>query len=147
MRNRSVFVKVLYSAISIFLSTSGYSQNESSNHLPIFPELDFKKNSVFLTANAKKILDSAVTIINGDTSYKIKIIGFDASCETCMQYSWDRVFSVLKYLKQNRVDSSRIIFIYGQEGNPLKVNLISTIITEEGPDWVPPPIPCFSSIN
>ena len=109
--------------------------------MPALPQVNFKA-SVFLNATAMAALDSAVKIINKHPGCKIKVIGNTDDCELCQQVSWDRVVSVIKYLQKKGVDSTSLIFNYGNRGNPRTVTLQGT--TDDGPNIVPAPVPCYS---
>ena len=52
---------------------------------------------------------------------KIAVTGYGNSCLTCQQTSWDRTYSVIKYLREWVGDSTRFVFAAAQDGgNPLK---------------------------
>lgn len=107
--------------------------------------VSFSSKSVFLNEKAKSLIDSSVLIIKKFPSCKIAVTGFDASCEECAQISWGRAFSTVKYLRQKGIDSSRIIFYYGYDGEEAtKVSIRFAFADEEESSWLFAPHPCFS---
>ncbi len=107
--------------------------------------IQFSKRSVFLNWVAKKKLYHVALVLNRNPDCKIVVLGFGNSCLSCRQTSWDRIYSVVKYLRQWGVDSSRFIFSFAQDGyNPLLVSIRSLIPGEDGPAIAQPSIPCYS---
>lgn len=119
--------------------------DSSKTDMPVFPDIYFKKRSVFFNKQAKKLLDSIFTAIGQYGSRKVAVVGYGSSCEACAQSSWDRTYSVMKYLEQKGIEISRFIFYYGNEGgDPLSVTVRMAAAGEEGPSMVDAPIPCYS---
>jgi hypothetical protein len=110
--------------------------------MPPLPVIVFKK-SVFLNATNMRMLDTIVKIAKRHPVCKLKVSGFGASSYKAQAASWDRVYSVVRYLAKKGYNKDHVIFEYGmQAGDPNTVDVIGT--TEEGPDMVPVPIPCMS---
>jgi hypothetical protein len=103
-----------------------------------------KKKSVFLTNAGKAILDSVVWYFQKNSNYKIRVVSNGSASEEELQLAWDKTVSVIKYLLEKKIDSSHFIFQYGWEGdlNTVAVSLVSS--NQEGNNWVPAPIPCYS---
>jgi hypothetical protein len=140
---RRIFQRGLLLIIPFLLTQGVYSQASSDTcSMPLLASVRFKKGSVFLSASAKATLDSVVKLADKYCRCKIEVTGYATSCELCMQVSWDKVFSVVKYLTNKGVDRERILFMYGLEGDIYQVDLKATM--DEGPSSVPAPVPCFS---
>ncbi len=105
------------------------------------PSVQFKGNSsIKLTDDAMRILDIVASKLKADPACKVKVSGHGASNKVAQQISWDRVNAIIRYLVERQgISSSRIIFEYGTEGDPLTVDLMGTM--EEGPNSVPAPHP------
>jgi len=107
--------------------------------------VQFSKRSVFLNWAAKKKLYHIAMVLNKNPGCRIAVTGYGNSCLSCQQTSWDRVYSVIKYLRQFGIDSSRFIFSAAQDGdNPLVVSIRSLHPGEVGPALTAPYIPCYS---
>ncbi|HQX98029.1 MAG: hypothetical protein IPH34_15035 [Chitinophagaceae bacterium] len=105
----------------------------------------FSKKSVFLNAAAKKKIDSVVIVFKKNIGCRIVITSYGNNCLTCQQTSWDRGYSVIKYLRQIGIDSTRIIMWAAQNvGDPLTVLIRPGLPEEDGPSLVEPYIPCYS---
>ena len=86
-------------------------------------------------------LDTIIKIAGRNPTCKIKVMGYGASSIKGQVISWDRVYSVVQYLKKRGFNNDRIIFEYAlQGGDPNSVDLIGTI--EDGPSITPVPLPC-----
>ncbi len=104
------------------------------------PSIQFRGNTNKLSPDAMSILDNVAAKLKADPACKVKVSGHGASNKVAQQLSWDRVNSIIQYLVERQgISSSRIIFEYGTEGDPLTVDLMGT--TEEGPNSVPAPHP------
>ncbi len=106
------------------------------------PAVSIKRGTVFLNTLGKLTLDSIAKEIKRYKDCKIRVTSHSYASEEEYQRSWDKVVSVIKYLTSKGIDKNRLIFEYGVEGDPEKV--ILTVTDEQGPAWVPAPIPCFS---
>ncbi len=86
-----------------------------------------------------KLLDSAVLMIPNYSLCNIKIVGYESTASDYheQQYSWDRVYVVLRYLLKRGVNKQRLIFSYDNAGMPGVIDIFST--SEIGPYFVPPP--------
>lgn len=83
--------------------------------------------------------------LNRNPDCRIAVTGYGNSCLTCQQTSWDRVYSVIKYLRQNGVDSTRFVFSFAQDGySPLVATIRSLVEGEDGPAFIEAAIPCYS---
>jgi len=118
-------------------------QNAAADSLPKLPTIHFKK-TVFLDDKSKLALDSVASIAKNYPSFKLRVAGrVNSACEFCQQVSWDRVYSVVKYLTKKGFDSTRIIFDYGENKEDFRaVDL--TLTSDDGPPMVPAPHPCHS---
>ncbi len=130
---------------ALLFCVSAFSQSPSCSNTIKEDSVLFSKKSVFLNWVAKKKLYHIAMELNRNPDCKIAVTGYGNNCLTCHQTSWDRVYSVVKYLRQSGVDSTRFIFAPAQDGyNPLVVSLRSLFPGEDGPALVPPYIPCYS---
>lgn len=138
-------MKIVLLFISVLLLfMTAFSQSSCSDTIKE-DSVRFSKKSVFLNKAAKKKLDSISIILNKNPVCRITVTGYDNSCLTCQQTSWDRVYSVIKYLRQTGVDSMRFVFSYAQdEYSPQVVSLRSLLPGEDGSAMIEPAIPCYS---
>lgn len=110
---------------------------------PQFAVIDFT-NTIFLSKKAKLQLDSAMKIAKQWPMCRIMVIGYGTSSVESQQHSWDKVASVILYLKKKGIQKARLIFDHGEEGNPNTVCIWGTRRVGDGFSWVPPPHPQFS---
>jgi outer membrane protein OmpA-like peptidoglycan-associated protein len=104
------------------------------------PSLQFKSGSVKISKDGEAILASIAEKLNANPTCKVKIIGYGASDKRAQQLSWDRVNAVEKFLVEKQgISESRLLFVYGQEGDSNTVDFQGT--TEDGPNSVPAPHP------
>jgi hypothetical protein len=120
----------------------GFGQTFVDSCPPISADIVFKKGTVVLTPKAKIRLDSVYRVMKNYSACKISIEGHSGADEGAQQISWDKVASVVRYLRSKGLNKNNFLFSYGLDGDPSIVNITSS--TEEGPDWVPAPHPCFS---
>jgi len=118
-----------------------HAQSTDTSNLPMLPIVIFKA-SVFLSPQAKIVLDTAAKVIKRHPGCNIIVAGNSEPCELCQQVAWDRVYSVITYLKQKGISKDRLIFSYDTKGTPREVWLTAT--TEKGPSTLSPPMPCYS---
>jgi hypothetical protein len=104
--------------------------------------LDFTAKKVFLSALAKENLDNLFTTISKNNC-RIEVVAYDVNCMICQQVSWDRTYSVYKYLLGKGIDSSRFILRYEGGANP-QVVTIRQSVDWDYPVLPEPPMPCFS---
>ncbi|HUM98595.1 MAG TPA: hypothetical protein PK275_12130 [Chitinophagaceae bacterium] len=104
--------------------------------------LNFSKNVVFLSKKSMHRLDSLYSIIS-KTQCRIEVIAYDVNCEVCQQVSWDRTYSVFKYLRKKGIDSLRFILRYEEGTNPQEV-IIRQTTDWDYPTLPEPPLPCYS---
>ena len=103
------------------------------------PSIVFKSGSK-LSKDAETILASAATQLKSSPTCKVKVIGYGAASKAAQQLSYDKVSTVIKQLvEKNGIAESRVIFVYGQDGEANTVDLQPT--TEDGPNTVPAPHP------
>jgi len=108
------------------------------------PSIQFKPGSSKLSKQDEALLNSVADKMKANPNSKIKLIGYGASSKAAQQLSWERVNAVKKYLVEKQgISENRIIFTYGQEGDPNTVDIQST--TEDGPSTVPAPHPNLKS--
>jgi len=107
-------------------------------------EIHFKKNSVFLTNSAKKILDSIALVTIAHKNCRLLVGSSGSSSEEEQQLSWDKTYSTIKYLKQKGVDSTKFIFFYGGDDDLSIVYLRFIPDDTEQPFYMPAPHPCYS---
>lgn len=104
------------------------------------PSIQFRSGSLTLSSTAQSSLANIAQQINANPNCKVRVIGYGASDKRSQQLSWDRVNAVIRYLVDKQgISESRLIFAYGQQGDPNTVDLEGT--TEEGPNTVPAPHP------
>ena len=116
---------------------------EKTCSINALPSVQFK-GSAKLTNDAEIVLASAATSLKSNPDCKMKVIGYGASSKSAQQLSYDRVNAVIKYLVEKQgISESRLIFVYGQDGDANTVDLQGT--TEDGPNTVPAPHPNLKS--
>jgi hypothetical protein len=136
-------ILLFISALLCYVST--LAQSSSCSNVIKEDSVRFSKKSVFLNWAAKKKLYHLAMVLNRNPDCKIAVTGYGNSCLSCQQTSWDRVYSVIKYLRKGGVDSTRFIFSAAQDGeNPLVVSVRNLQLGEDGPAMTAPPIPCYS---
>lgn len=107
------------------------------------PSVQFKGGNK-LSKDAQTVLASAAAQIIANPNCNVKVIGYGATSKAAQQLSYDRVSAVIKYLTEKQgVSESRLIFVYGQDGDANTVDLQGT--TETGPNTVPAPHPNLKS--
>ena len=107
------------------------------------PSIQFKGGTK-LSKDAETILASAAAQLKASPSCKVKVIGYGASSKAAQQLSYDKVSAVIKYLVEKEgISETRVIFVYGQDGDANTVDLQPT--TEDGPNSVPAPHPNLKS--
>ena len=118
---------------------------EKTCSITTLPSVQFKGNSK-LTKDAETVLTSAATQLKANPDCKVKVIGYVGSTasKAAQQLSYDRVSAVIKYLVEKQgISESRLIFVYGQDGDANTVDLQGTM--EDGPNMVPAPHPNLKS--
>jgi OOP family OmpA-OmpF porin len=123
------------------LIDGGYISSNSKGNCSIasLPSVQFKGGSK-LGKDAETILASAAAQLKANPTCKVKVIGYGATSKAAQQLSYDKVSAVIKYLVEKKgIAENRVIFVYGQDGDPNTVDLQPT--TEEGPNSVPAPHP------
>lgn len=137
-------MKIFLLCCLLVIFDTNYSQNSSDSNLSYIEITLGKKPNVLSKAN-KNLLDSFFIEAKKQSDYKIVIISFDISCEKCQQLSWDRAYTVYKYFSTKGVDTSKLIFNYGQGDGPTqKVIIRLGAKDEENMYPIIPPHPCFS---
>ena len=138
-------MRLLLPIVSVLFALTGNvsaQSNTDSCQMPPLPVIVFKK-TVFLNATNMRLLDTVFKIAQRHPACKLKVMGFGASSYKAQAASWDRVYSVVKYLTKKGYKKDKIIFEYGmQYSDPNTVDLMGT--TEDGPAMVPVPLPCMS---
>jgi hypothetical protein len=136
---------ILFLIYFLLLYDGAIAQSSSCSNVIKEDSVLFSKKSVFLNWVAKKKLYHIAMKLNRNPDCRIAVTGYGNNCLSCQQTSWDRVYSVIKYLRQSGVDSTRFIFSAAQDGyNPLVVSLRSLLPGEHGPAMIEPYIPCYS---
>jgi hypothetical protein len=122
---------------------------DSNCHIDKLPSISFAKGNAILSAANKILLDSVAQLLLANPRCKIIVQGhpLDASSYRSNQLSWDRVYTIVNYLVDNRgILSTHIIFDSEETGDDSNiVNLTPTII--DGPNMRPPPHPFYSTIK
>lgn len=136
---------ILLFILVLLFSVTAFSQSSSCSNTIKEDSVRYPKKSVFLNKAAMKKLDSITITLKKKPECRIAVTGYGNNCITCQQTSWDRVYSVVKYLRQQGVDSLRFVFNYAQNGyNPQVVSIRSLLPGEEGAAMTAPAIPCYS---
>jgi hypothetical protein len=136
---------ILLCISALLLYVTAFTQSYSCSNAIKEDSVLFSKKSVFLNWVAKKKLYHTAMVLNKNPDCRIAVTGYGNSCLTCQQTSWDRVYSVIKYLRQWGVDSTRFIFYAAKDGyNPLVVSIRILLPGEDGPALTAPYIPCYS---
>jgi OmpA-OmpF porin, OOP family len=107
------------------------------------PSIQFQNGSIKLTETAKRSLTDIAKTMLANPSCKVKVVGYGReSDKRSQQLSWDRVNTIIKYLVDKQgVSETRLIFVYGQNGDENTVDLQPT--TEQGVMTMPAPHPQF----
>ena len=126
---------------AILLATITTAQSVDSCP-PLAVDISFKYRSIYLSPKAKAKLDSVYTVMKNYPSCKIRVEGYGPPSEGEQQTSWDVVAAVIKYLIAKGISKENFLFVYGEEGNPLKVSISASM--EDWGYWVPAPHPCYS---
>ena len=108
-------------------------------------DVHFKKSKVFLDEPAKLSLDSTIDKLQQYPGCRIKVISCGNASEEGQQISWDKTVSVIDYLIEKGINKKRIIFSFGQYGDPQIARI--KMVDEDGPVWMPPPMPCYSYLK
>lgn len=111
--------------------------------MPPLPVIPFPKNVVTLNAAAKLRLDATWESIKLHPTCIVQVTGFGYATADLQQMSWDRVASVINYLKKKGIDSTRFSFRHGYEGDINSVDIVG-LATDDAPHWVAQPMPCLS---
>jgi outer membrane protein OmpA-like peptidoglycan-associated protein len=107
-----------------------------------FPSVKIKGGKAKLGQDAQTILASVASQLNANPACKVKVIAYGASNKRAQQLSWERAQAVSRYLIEKQgIAENRIIFIYGQDGDPNTVDLQPTTEDGQGPSVVPAPHP------
>lgn len=142
--NQKLILLIVFFALTgnVFAQTydSGCIRDYGCLTLPV---IEFK-NTVFLSKKAKLQLDSVVKNAKQYPTCRIWVIGYGTSSEESQQHSWDKVASVIIYLKKKGMPKERLMFYHGEEGKTDTVNLVGTTLFTDVPSWTPPPHPQFS---
>lgn len=111
--------------------------------LSSLPSVTFKGSGAKLSKDAQSILAGAASQLQANPTCNVKVVGYVAeSSKRAQQLSYDRVNAVIKYLvEKGAISPSRIIFVFGQQGDAKTVDLQPT--TETGPNTVPAPFPQY----
>ena len=136
---------ILFFISAILFCTAAFTQSPSCSNVIKEDSVRFSRKSVFLNWAAKKKLYHIAMELNRNPDCRIVVTGYGNSCLTCQQTSWDRTYSVIKYLREWVGDSTRFVFAAAQDGgNPLVVSIRSLQPGEDGPPLTAPYIPCYS---
>ena len=106
----------------------------------------FDKNKINLTTKAKKQLDSIALTIKMHPHCKVEVVGTDQYLnryELAYQRIWDRVNTVIGYLKKKGVNGEQLVFMYGETNEPRMVKLAFNDI--EIPFTPAPPCPAIQN--
>ncbi len=144
---KSKFI-ILLTIVFFALTGNVFAQSEDPSICeiicPQFAVIDFTK-TITLGKKAKLQLDSTMKIAKQwPMCNKIRVVANGTSSEQSQQQSWDRVAAVIMYLRKRGIEKQRLIFVYGEEGNPNIVNIQGCKQNDMGPWWTPPPHPRFS---
>ncbi len=126
----------------VFIWYQSIGQSADSCKIPDLPFVPFKNEAVALSLKAKRILDTIAILHKYFPNCKIKVSSHSHANEGDYQRSWDKTYFVINYLRKKGIEKDKLIFEYGTEGDPEEIGLYGTM--EDGPSWVPEPVPCFS---
>jgi hypothetical protein len=132
--------------LTVFLTNIGLGQDSSIAHPFAVFVIPLRPNTVFLDKAGKAILDSASKFANENRDTYVQVESFSYASERDYQLSWDKAFSAVKYLRTRQIDSTRISFMYGLEGDRQAVRVSFWKTNENLWDipLPPAPIPCYS---
>lgn len=144
LSRKKLIINSLLAICFYFCSANVHSQSAAGDTctMPPLPSINIPGNSILLSKTAKRLLDTAVNIMDRNPGCKVMVTGHGNRTYYLQQYSWDKTYAVVKYLYKRGIKADRIIFQHGADGEFQYVDLIST--TEDGPQMVPTPLPCLS---
>jgi len=104
--------------------------------------LIFDNNSARIKSNLQTQLANLATAMKANPTCKIVITGNGSGSKLQEQRSWDRVEAAASFLSERYgIDRNRIIFQYGQPGDPNTISYRPAMEGEDGLSNVPPPFP------
>lgn len=123
----------------LLMYSTSFSQEDKCN-IDQLPSLQFRSRSVKISRTDSALLVNVSEQIKQSPECKIKVSGHAEGSKMGQQTSWERVHSVINFLVEKRgISPERLIFEYGNEGNPNTVDLIPT--QEQGYSTIPAPHP------
>jgi len=116
--------------------------------LDSLPGIKFNTGSATLTKKARAILDSIAQLLLANPHCHVIVRSlYGAFSYKTQQLSWDRTFTVTKYLIDTKgILSTHIIFSYENEGKD-KDMIIFEPTTNTGPNIIPAPHPQYSKLK
>jgi hypothetical protein len=141
---RIFLVKVSIYLAVIFVPLLGFAQCK----LGALPTIQFFGKGVTLSKDAKAMLSSIAANMRSNPLCHVQVTGYAEMTKAGQQRSWDRVNAVINYLQICLgISADRFIFQYGEEGDPLIVDLKAAEPGMEGPAAVPAPHPNTGQIH
>ncbi len=134
---KCIYLCVIFSLVSWVAMAKNYTD---SCAMPPLPSIIFKHAAKLLTPERKRLLDLTAKQIKSNPACKVKVMAYGSFSEELQELSWERAAVVVKYLIAKGINKDRFIFSYGNVNGPNDtVDLQGS--TEDGPSWLPEPMP------
>lgn len=116
-------------------------------YIDSLPYIKFSAGTATLSKKAKFTLDSVAQIMLANPRCHVKVVSYGNYTYKGNQLSWDRVYTIVKYLIDAKgILNTHILFAYAQNGGDTNtVDLMPT--REDGPNIVPAPHPVYSTLK
>jgi opacity protein-like surface antigen len=126
---------------------TGGGIEENTCGIAALPSIIFKEKSYRLSKEAKILLGGIAQQMKNNPTCKVKVTGFVADkTKPAQQSSWEKVNAVVKYLVEKEgISEKRLVFIFGEVGDPNAVDLVGT--SEGVTGAVPAPHPNLRKSN
>jgi hypothetical protein len=120
----------LFSVITVFVSAQ-----DSSCIKRELGDVPFKNNSIRVTSQTKRVLDSLITVIQSHPECLVLVSGyFQDHCEQCGSGSFNRAQAVINYFSRKGIPNERLAYTIKLEGG---VNKIVVSLTPRSPGAPP----------
>lgn len=137
-------MRIIATSSLILMVFTADSSAQSETNDSLIGKIEYKSNKVFLAKDDQLLLKNLIPLIKSRPDYMVAIESNGwRLCEFCAQRSWDRAFSIIKFLRTNGIPQKRLVMSFGDDYNT-RLASVSLVKDWEGPQKIPPPIPCYS---